>query len=74
MYQELSQQMVTNIGIDQAIYLASLVLNSGFTADDMVKLPGETTSGEYYAEYHVNEDELYQMIIDNYYDYKIRRG
>ena len=68
MYQELSQQMVTNIGIDQAIYLASLVLNSGFTADDMVKLPGETTSGEYYAEYHVNEDELYQMIIDNYYD------
>ena len=33
----------------------------------MRDLPGEGTQGDYYDEYHVNDDELYAMILDMFY-------
>ena len=34
---------------------------------DFVTVPGELTAGDIYAEYLVNEKNLYEMILNTYY-------
>lgn len=68
MYQDLTDQMVSDLGINQAVYLIGLLMGSDFNINDMVNLPGKTVKGTYYAEYHVDEDALYEMLINFFYE------
>lgn len=68
LYQAITSYMVTDITPSRVTYLASLVLEGGFRMEDMVTVPGTAQMGEIYAEYHVDEEGLYQMILDIFYE------
>lgn len=68
LYQELSKNMVTNLGLDHAVYLATLMLDTDFDGDDIQMLPGTTKKGTYYEEFHVDQDQLYDLILNNFYE------
>lgn len=55
---------VTNMGNDVFVKLLNAAGNS--TLENQT-VPGEGVQGEYFDEYHVNEDELYKLILSMYY-------
>lgn len=67
LYQELTKQMVTDIGVDKAVYLMTIMLDSKFRSQDIIMLPGKTEKGVYYEEFHIDEDALYDLMIDHFY-------
>lgn len=67
LYQELTDQMVTDMGVDKAVYLLTVMLDSKFRSEDIVMLPGTTEKGVYYEEFHIDEDALYDLMIDHFY-------
>ena len=62
-YDGVQDYLVTNISND--IFAKMLAAFSG--SSNMVTIPGEGTEGEIYDEYHVDEDQLYEMIIQTFY-------
>ena len=67
LYQASQTYLTSSIDLAQIAYLASLVFSREITADAIRTVPGEVTKGEEFAEYHVDEDALYQIILDTYY-------
>ncbi len=67
-YSALTRYMVTNISVNEAAYLATTALDCRFTGDSIRNVPGETVQGDLYAEYYVDEDALYQLILDVFYE------
>ncbi len=68
LYGTLSKYMVTDISVDEVGYLATQILNYSFDGDNMHVLEGETTKGEEYEEFWVDEDALYRLILDIFYE------
>lgn len=68
LYQTAEKQMVTSIGLDQAVYLCTEYMNSSFDTDNIYTIAGEVTRGEEYAEFNVDDDALYQLILDVFYE------
>lgn len=62
-YDGVQDYLVTNMSND--IFVKMLAAFSGGT--NMVTIPGEGVEGEIYDEYHVNEDQLYELIIQIFY-------
>ena len=62
-YDGVQDYLVTNMSND--IFAKMLAAFSGGT--NMVTIPGEGTEGEIYDEYHVNEDQLYELMIQIFY-------
>lgn len=65
MYTDLDPYMVTNIGNDQ---LAKILQDA--SQENMRSrwtLPGEGTEGTSYDEYHVDDDKLYEMILETFH-------
>lgn len=67
LYQELSQQMVTDISLDKAVYLSTEALNMTFGGEDLIALKGTAVQGSVYDEYKVDDDALYELILDVFY-------
>lgn len=68
MYNSCSDHMVTDIDASRIAYFTSIFLKSGFDSEkNMLKVPGETKMGEVYAEYYVDTDEFFKIILDTYY-------
>jgi LCP family protein required for cell wall assembly len=67
LYRELTADMVTGIGLDEAVYLASLIANMSFSMDDISMLAGETKQGSVYDEFYLDEDALLEQIFDTFY-------
>lgn len=67
LYQTAQDYTWTNLGFDQFSYLASTMLSHGMTSFDVVTLDGEMGEGETYAEFHLNQDSVYQTVLDTYY-------
>ena len=67
LYQTAQDYTWTNLGFDQFSYLASTMLAKGMTSFDVVTLDGEMSEGETYAEFHLNQDAVYQTVLDTYY-------
>lgn len=67
LYQTAQDYTWTNLGFDQFSYLASTMLAKGMTSFDVVTLDGEMGEGETYAEFHLNQDAVYQTVLDTYY-------
>lgn len=59
--------IITNLNVSRVAYLASVVTKVNFTEDSFKTIPGEVVDGGKYAEYHVDDEALYQMILDTFY-------
>lgn len=59
--------MVTNVNITRVSYLATLLPNVSFSEENLMNVPGTVEMGEKYAEYHVDDKALYEMILELFY-------
>ena len=59
--------MTTNLNIPKVAYLTTMFSKVSFSQDSFQTIPGEVVAGEKYAEYHVDDEALYQMILDTFY-------
>lgn len=67
-YNDLSSKMITNIGLDNAVYLASQMLGMEFDVNDIYMVEGETRTDQgVYEEFHVDDDKLLQLVLDIFY-------
>jgi len=64
-YDRIEDYIVTNIDF---VKLAEDISEYEFDASQMYDVPGETIMGERFAEYYVDEYELYDMIINIFYE------
>lgn len=67
LYHELSGNMVTNINLDNAVYLASLMSGMELTEDGIYTVQGEVKQGTVYEEFYVDDEKLQEMILDIFY-------
>lgn len=67
LYQEFSEEMVTNIGMDNAVYLISEAAGMSFGDDSLTVVQGEAKAGDVYDEFYIDEEALYQLILDTFY-------
>lgn len=68
LYQAVSPMMVTDISMDEAVYLASQALDYRIGPDDFYMLKGETVMGEQFEEYNIDEKALYELILQIFYE------
>jgi LCP family protein required for cell wall assembly len=68
LYNSLAPYMTTDVGIDEAAYLATMVLGYDFDMDNIITLDGETVQGVYYEEFYPDEDSLKRLVIDLFYE------
>lgn len=70
MYQLMKEDdnMVTNLSMSKVSYLATCLLNINFSEENIKTIPGEVVMGEKYAEYHVDDEVLYEIILDTFYE------
>ena len=61
--EDLDGYVVTNIGADMYLKL----LESSYEKEDIHTLPGEGVAGESFDEYHVDEDQLYALVLQMFY-------
>lgn len=64
-YDSIEKYLVSSIDFAK---LAEETMQYGFDSSNMYSIPGETVMGGDYEEYHVDEDALYEMIIDIFYE------
>ena len=65
LYEDLEDYIVSNIDF---VEMLSSFSEYGLTKDHIYTVPGETTIGEEYEEFHIDEDGLYDLIIDVFYN------
>ncbi len=64
-HEQIKDYLVTSIDF---VKLAEDASEYGFDESRMYNVPGETVMGEIYEEYYVDEDALYEMILDIFYE------
>ena len=67
LYQQFSKQMVTNIKLDNAVYLVSEAAGMDLDLNDISALEGETKQGSVYEEFYVDDKALLQLVLDTFY-------
>lgn len=67
LYNTAMEYSITNLGLNEFSYLASSVVSSGIAELDMTTLPGSVTQGEKYAEFNLDTDAVYEVVLDTYY-------
>ncbi len=67
LYQSLTDDMVTNLSLDRSVYLATEAIDMHFTADGIVSLKAKSKKGSVYDEVYVDDDALYDLIIQTFY-------
>lgn len=65
LYMDLEPYMVTDISNDR---FAQLLAETGSFTRNVQTLPGTGSTGEQFDEYHVDEDALYELILEMYYE------
>ena len=63
-YDAITDYIVTNVDVPN---LVNKLTTYGFDDSRLYTIPGETQMGEQYEEYHVDEDALYQVMLDIFY-------
>ncbi|MGN0351054.1 MAG: LCP family protein [Roseburia sp.] len=64
-YNSMSDYLVTNM---DATGMLTETLQYSFDDSQVYTVPGETVMGETFEEYHVDEDALYQLILELFYE------
>jgi len=65
LYEKLTPYMVTNIGNDVFVKLSQATFDANGNIQDV---PGEKVVGTNYDEYHVDDNALYQLILEMFYE------
>lgn len=65
MYEELSPYIVSNMEVTDLI---EEITSYDFSEERLYTVPGETVMGEEFEEFHVDEDALYELIINVFYE------
>lgn len=68
LYQAVKSQMVTNVSLDEVAYLTPILADYKYDVDDFYTLQGETVMGEQYEEFYPDEDAMFEMILDIFYE------
>lgn len=73
LYDIIEKYSVTDISMDKVTYLATQAVNYSFSQEDIYAVPGETIAGEenengVYDEFYVDEEALYDMIVNLFYE------
>lgn len=72
LYNEVMNYMVTDVSVDEVAYLSSIVSEYSFTKDHMYSLSGETVMGEKFEEFYADDEALYELILELFYEPVIR--
>ena len=67
-FQELDGNMCTNVTVEDLTYLAPEMLDIAMDTENIAMVPGEVVQGEKLEEYHINEDELKELVISRFYE------
>ena len=62
-----NNHIITNLDTSKIAYLTTKIMKVDFSEDSFQTIPGEVVAGEEHAEYHVDDEALYQMILDTFY-------
>ena len=65
MYESLEPYMITNIGTDVFVKLAEA---GGNISEEIKNIPGEKVDGIDFDEYHINETQLFELILQMFYE------
>ena len=69
LYRAVVPMMVTDITLDEVAYLAPAALDYQFGGEgSFYMLEGETVMGEEFEEFYLDEDALYEMILEIFYE------
>ena len=64
-YESIEEHMVTNV--DMITFISELEAYE-YNKENLFTVPGKTVMGEKFEEYHVDEDALYELIIQVFYE------
>ena len=72
-FQEIADRAVTDITADEVVYLAATASGYHFDAGQIYTIPGESISGEKnensaFDEFHVDEDGLFELVLELFYE------
>lgn len=67
LYQELTSDMATSIGVNEAVYLASLLPSIQFDMEDIQMVEGKIRQGARYEEFYADEEKLMDLILETFY-------
>lgn len=67
-FQQLQENMSTNVSVADITYLLPELLDISFSEDMIQMLPGESVVGEEFLEYHADREELKKLVIDTFYE------
>lgn len=68
LYQAVASRMVTDISLDEVLYLAPLLADYTFDGESFYLLRGENVMGEQFEEFYVDEQALYEMVLEIFYE------
>lgn len=70
LYSIISDNSTTNLNISKMTYLATNALTNIDSYKDIkfYDVPGSVTKGEKYAEYHVDEEKLFELMLSLFYE------
>lgn len=66
-YNSLSKEMVTDVSLSEIVYLAPKMTDMTLDEDSIMMLKGEAVQGSVYDEIYVDDDALYELILDVFY-------
>ena len=64
-FESLKPYMVTNMGTD---IFAKLAEATGGFSEEIQDIPGEKVDGTDFDEYHINEAQLYELVLEMFYE------
>lgn len=68
LYQTVLPMMTTDITLEEAVYLATQMLDYQFDSGSFRMLEGKTVMGKDYEEFYIDEDALYRLILEVFYE------
>ena len=67
LYQTIEAYSDSSLRLPQILYLISIASKVDFAEQDIVTIPGEVEMGLEFAEYYVDDEVLFEIILDTYY-------
>lgn len=68
LYNAVAAQIVTDISVDEMVYLAGMAADYKFNMEQFYFLQGQTVQGEEFEEFYADEDALYRMMVEIFYE------
>lgn len=65
-FNRLSEYITTDLDLSEITFLARNIGKMDFSSDAVVRLQGETVMGEEYAEFHADQDWIYDFVVEKF--------